>query len=120
LPPPRRPGRPTAGPRRRDPRRAAGRPTVRATLGRARSDRRRVRGGRRRGGGHAHRRSAPTAPVRTLLVGLLLALDDDRPAQLTRAHQALVCLPAPDQARLGVVAPSRRGPHLLTYRQAEG
>lgn len=58
-------------------------------------------------------------PVRSLLVGILVALDDDRPAQLTRVHQALVGLPSADQARLGVVAPTRRGPHPLTYRQTE-
>lgn len=58
-------------------------------------------------------------PVRSLLVGVLLALDDDRPAHFTRVHRALVGLPEPDQARLGVVVTTRRGPHRLTYRQAE-
>lgn len=57
--------------------------------------------------------------VRTLLVGVLLALGEDRPAHLTRIHQALTSLPEADQIRLGVLAPTRRGPHLLTYRQAE-
>jgi hypothetical protein len=58
-------------------------------------------------------------PVRTLIVGVLLALADDRPAHLTRVHAALVALPAADQARLGVLAPGRHGPHTLTYRQTE-
>lgn len=57
--------------------------------------------------------------VRTLVVGVLLALADDRPAQLTRIHAALTALPDADQARLGVVVPSWRGPHTLTYRQTE-
>jgi hypothetical protein len=58
-------------------------------------------------------------PVRALLVGALLAVSDGRPAHLTRLHQALVALPEADQARLGVLAPTRRGPHRLTYRQVE-
>jgi hypothetical protein len=58
-------------------------------------------------------------PVRTLIVGLLLALADDRPAHLTRVHAALTSLPAADQARLSVIAPTRRGRHTLTYRQTE-
>jgi hypothetical protein len=58
-------------------------------------------------------------PVRTLFLGMLLALADDRPAQLTRLHQALTSLPAADQARLGVVADWKTGPHQLTYRQVE-
>lgn len=58
-------------------------------------------------------------PVRSLLVGVLLALADDRPGHITRVHKALVCLPEADRIRLGVVASSRRGPHLLTYRQTE-
>jgi hypothetical protein len=36
-------------------------------------------------------------PVRTLFPGMLLALADDRPAQLTRVHQALISLPQADQ-----------------------
>ena len=58
-------------------------------------------------------------PVRTLLVGMLLAAADDRPAHLTRLHQALVALPDADRGRLGVIATWRSGPHLLTYRQVE-
>lgn len=57
--------------------------------------------------------------VRTLVLGVLLALADDRPAQLTRVHQALVTLPEADQARLGVVVERRGTPHCLTYRQVE-
>ena len=57
--------------------------------------------------------------VRTLLIGVLLALGDDRPAQLTRVHAALVCLPAADRDRLGVTTTTGRGPHTLTYRQVE-
>jgi hypothetical protein len=57
--------------------------------------------------------------VRTLLLGMLLALADGRPAHLTRVHQALTSLPAADQARLGVTAGWKTGPHQLTYRQTE-
>jgi hypothetical protein len=57
--------------------------------------------------------------ARTLLLGMLLALADHRPAHLTRVHQALVRLPEADQRRLGVLAQWRTGPHLLTYRQTE-
>jgi hypothetical protein len=57
--------------------------------------------------------------VRTLFLGMMLALADDRPAHLTRVHQALTALPGPDQARLGVTESWRTGPHLLTYRQTE-
>jgi hypothetical protein len=38
----------------------------------------------------------------TLLAGMMLTLEDDRPAHLTRVHAALTALPGPDQARLGV------------------
>jgi hypothetical protein len=57
--------------------------------------------------------------VRTLLLGLVLALADGRPAHLTRVHQALVSLPENEQRRLGVLADWKDGPHRLTYRQAE-
>jgi hypothetical protein len=57
--------------------------------------------------------------VRTLLVGILLALVDGRPAHLTRVHAALLALPHDERARLGVVVEHRAGPHLLTYRQTE-
>ena len=57
--------------------------------------------------------------VRTLLLGMLLALADQRPAFLTEVHRALTRLPEADQRRLGVLAPWKTGPHLLTYRQTE-
>jgi len=57
--------------------------------------------------------------VRTLLAGMCLTQADGRPAHLTRVHQALTSLPPGDQARLGVIAAWRRGPHLLTCRQTE-
>jgi hypothetical protein len=55
----------------------------------------------------------------TLLTGMMLTLADDRPAHLTRVHQALTALPAADQARLGVTKDWKTGPHQLTYRQVE-
>jgi len=57
--------------------------------------------------------------VRTLLLGMMLALADGRPAHLTRVRQALASLPEGEQRRLGVLADWKGGPHLLTYRQAE-
>jgi hypothetical protein len=57
--------------------------------------------------------------ARTLLLGMMLALADGRPAHLTRVHQALTSLPEDEQRRLGVLADWKDGPHLLTYRQAE-
>jgi hypothetical protein len=55
----------------------------------------------------------------TLLTGMMLTLADDRPAHLTRVHQALIALPEADQARLGVIQDWKTGPHQLTYRQVE-
>jgi len=57
--------------------------------------------------------------VRTLLVGIMVALADQRPAQLTRVHAALVGLAEHERRRLGVVVDWKRGPHLLSYRQVE-
>jgi len=57
--------------------------------------------------------------VRTLLFAMLLAGADHRPAHLSRVHEALLGLRAEDALRLGVVVFTRRGPHLLTYRQVE-
>jgi hypothetical protein len=57
--------------------------------------------------------------ARTLLPGMLLVLADHRPAHLSRVHQALITLPEVDQARLGVIAGWKHGPHRLTYRQTE-
>ena len=58
-------------------------------------------------------------PVRTLLVGMAAAAADNRPAHLTRVHQALVALDDGDRRRLAVDVDWRRGPHRLTYRQVE-
>jgi hypothetical protein len=57
--------------------------------------------------------------VRTLLLGMMIAIADGRPAHLTRVRQALAGLPEDDRRRLGVTADWGRGPHLLTYRQTE-
>ena len=57
--------------------------------------------------------------ARTLLLGMLLVLAGRRPAFLTEVHTALIALPGPDQARLGVMADWTAGPHQLTYRQVE-
>jgi hypothetical protein len=57
--------------------------------------------------------------VRTLILGILLALADGRPAHLTRAHAALVALGDDERRRLGVVVEWKGGSHLLTYRQTE-
>jgi hypothetical protein len=57
--------------------------------------------------------------ARTMMTGMMLALADDRPGHLTRAHQALTSLPAEDQARLGVIETWKNGPHQLTCRQVE-
>lgn len=55
--------------------------------------------------------------VRTLLVGIALAIADDRPVHLTRVHRALLDLDDADARRLGVVVEWPTGPHRLTYRQ---
>ena len=57
--------------------------------------------------------------MRTLLVGMLLAAHDNRPAHLVRVHRALLGLTAADQRRLAVDVAWRTGPHTLTYRQVE-
>jgi hypothetical protein len=57
--------------------------------------------------------------VRTLLLGMLLVAAACRPAHLRRVHQTLLALPEAQQRRLGIIAPWRDGPHLLTYRQVE-
>jgi hypothetical protein len=57
--------------------------------------------------------------ARTLLAGMQLTLADDRPAHLTRVHQALTALPEADQVRLGVITMWKDGPHQLSYRQVE-
>jgi hypothetical protein len=55
----------------------------------------------------------------TLILGMMLALADRRPAHLTEVHAALTALPGADQARLGVMQDWKAGPHQLTYRQTE-
>jgi hypothetical protein len=57
--------------------------------------------------------------ARTLLTGMMLTMADGRPAHLTRVHAALTSLPEADQARLGITAGWKTGPHQLTYRQVE-
>lgn len=57
--------------------------------------------------------------VRTLLIGMHLALADGRPAHLTRVLAALTGLPAADKRRLGVIVQWKKGPHELDYRQVE-
>jgi hypothetical protein len=57
--------------------------------------------------------------IRTLLIGILSAAADGRPAHLRRIHAALIALEVADQIRLEVIADTRRGPHRLTYRQVE-
>jgi hypothetical protein len=56
--------------------------------------------------------------VRTLLLGMMLAAADGRPAHLTRVVQALAALPEDHQRRLGVLAGWKGRPHQLTCRQA--
>ncbi len=57
--------------------------------------------------------------VRTMLLGMQLALDDRRSAHLTEVHAALTSLTGADQARLGVTEDWHGRPHQLTYRQTE-
>jgi hypothetical protein len=57
--------------------------------------------------------------ARTLLAGMMLALDDRRPAYLTEVRAALTSLPEADQVRLGVTEDWHGRPHQLTYRQTE-
>lgn len=56
-------------------------------------------------------------PVRSLLVGTMLAFADGRPAHLTRAHDALAALGEDDKWRLGVLADWHGAAHQLSYRQ---
>lgn len=57
--------------------------------------------------------------VRSLLLGMLLCQAGDRPAHLTRMHEALISLEAADQVRLGVRCDWKAGSHRLSYRQIE-
>ena len=49
--------------------------------------------------------------VRTMLADMLLSQADHRPAHLTRVRDALIALPAADQARLGVTEDWKAGPN---------
>jgi hypothetical protein len=57
--------------------------------------------------------------VRTLMIGMTLAMLDGRDALLTDVHKTLTALPREQQLRLGVIAQWNTGPHQLTYRQLE-
>jgi hypothetical protein len=57
--------------------------------------------------------------VRTLIVGMTLAMLQGRDALLVNVHRVLRGLPAGEQLRLGVIAHWKTGPHALTYRQLE-
>jgi hypothetical protein len=57
--------------------------------------------------------------ARTLLTGMMLTLDDRRPAYLTEVRAALTALPGADQVRLGVTEDWHGRAHQLTYRQTE-
>jgi hypothetical protein len=51
----------------------------------------------------------------TLILGMMLALADRRPAHITEVHAHLTALPAADQVRLGVLPPGRV--HLPPHHQ---
>ena len=57
--------------------------------------------------------------VRTLFIGILLALSHGRPAHLTRVHRALIELAEGDRVSLGVCVEGNGRRHVLTYRQVE-
>jgi hypothetical protein len=57
--------------------------------------------------------------VRTLMVGMTLAMLQGRDALLTSVHKTLRELAAEEQRRLGVIAAWKHGEHTLTYRQLE-
>ncbi|MHB1539430.1 MAG: hypothetical protein ACYCYN_13200 [Solirubrobacteraceae bacterium] len=57
--------------------------------------------------------------VRSLLLGILATLAEQRPAHLRRIHETLIGLPDRDRWRLGVITQWKSGPHQLTYRQTE-
>jgi hypothetical protein len=58
-------------------------------------------------------------PSRTVLLGVMLALDSGRPAQLEAAHRALSFLPLSDQLALKVAVIEDGDCHVATYRQYE-
>jgi hypothetical protein len=57
--------------------------------------------------------------VRTLLIGMVLAMLAGRDALLTNVLAALLELPEADRRRLGVIARWNDGEHQLSYRQLE-
>jgi hypothetical protein len=57
--------------------------------------------------------------VRTLLIGMTLAMRAGHQAFLRAVHTTLTALPTEDQRRLGVIAAWRHAEHQLTYRQVE-
>jgi hypothetical protein len=57
--------------------------------------------------------------VHALVLGMLVAGADGRPAHLTRVHQSLVELPEGERVRLGIEVQWKHGVHRLTYRQVE-
>ncbi len=57
--------------------------------------------------------------VHALFLGMLMSQADDRPAHLSRVHEALIGLGQRDRERLGIEVEWNCGPHLLTYRQVE-
>ncbi len=56
---------------------------------------------------------------RTVLLGVMLALDSGRPAHLEAAHRALSWLSVPDQLALKVAVIDGGRRHIATYRQFE-
>ena len=57
--------------------------------------------------------------IRTLLIGITLAMRAGRQAFLTDVHTTLTALPTEDQRRLSVIAQWQHAEHQLTYRQVE-
>jgi hypothetical protein len=57
--------------------------------------------------------------IRTLLIGMTLALRAGRQAFLTEVHRTLTELPDGEQRRLGVISDWQHGEHQLSYRQVE-
>jgi hypothetical protein len=57
--------------------------------------------------------------IRTLLIGMTLAMRAGRQAYLTDVHKTLTTLPQDQQRRLGVIARWKHTDHQLSYRQVE-
>ena len=58
-------------------------------------------------------------PVRTLVLGVVLALADHRPGHLTRVYRALSLCQSPTSGAFESSVPAVGGDHTLTYRQVE-